>query len=106
VLWGALRDRRLDGLKFRRQHPIGPLVADFCCPDRRLIIEVDGSVHETQADHDAERERLLVAAGYRVLRLRNETVLNELPTALAQIRAAALALPPVPPPERSRTRGW
>ena len=63
MLWNALRGRRLADLKFRRQHPIGPFVVDFCCPDRRLIIELDLDVHESQRDRDAEREALLTAAG-------------------------------------------
>jgi very-short-patch-repair endonuclease len=53
ILWDALRGRRLAGLKFRRQHPIGTFVVDFCCPDRRLAIELDGPVHAEQREHDA-----------------------------------------------------
>ena len=48
LLWDALRNRRLDGLKFRRQHPVGPFVIDFCCPSRQLAIELDGEVHVSQ----------------------------------------------------------
>ena len=88
-LWDALRNRRLAGLKFRRQHPIGPFVADFCCPDRRLIVELDGAVHATKREHDAEREALLTAAGYRILRFTNEAVRDDLPAVLEIIRAAA-----------------
>jgi very-short-patch-repair endonuclease len=106
VLWAALRNRGLGGLKFRRQHPIGPFVADFCCPDRRLVVELDGDVHETQVEHDAEREALLVAAGYRVLRFRNETITADLSSALAQIQSAASENERVLPGERSRTSGW
>jgi hypothetical protein len=63
VLWEALRNRRLEGLKFRRQHSIGPFVLDFCCPACRLGIELDGSVHVAQVENDAERETLLATAG-------------------------------------------
>src|SRR5688572_28738934 len=61
LLWTALRGRRLDGMKFRRQHPIGPFVLDFCCVERRLAIEVDGEVHATRREHDAERQALIAA---------------------------------------------
>jgi very-short-patch-repair endonuclease len=53
MLWEALRNRRLDGVKFRRQHPVGPFVIDFCCPERRLAIEVDGGIHAAQCSDTA-----------------------------------------------------
>src|SRR3954463_13277355 len=74
LLWESLRGRRLDGLKFRRQHPIGPFVVDFCCTERRLAIELDGGVHADQREHDAEREAILITAGYTVFRFPNEQV--------------------------------
>jgi very-short-patch-repair endonuclease len=89
MLWHAIRDRQLEELKFRRQHPIGPFVVDFCCAERRLVIELDGAVHATQREDDAAREALLTAAGYHVLRFRNEEVRDDLPAVLATIRAAA-----------------
>jgi very-short-patch-repair endonuclease len=89
MLWEVIRDRRLDGLKFRRQHPIGPFVVDFCCPELRLIVELDGAVHDTQREDDAEREALLIAAGYDVVRFRNDEVRKDLPSVLAAIRTAA-----------------
>jgi len=106
LLWDALRSRRLAGLKFRRQHPIGPFVADFCCPERRLIVEVDGGIHDAQFDHDAEREALLITAGYRVLRIRNEAILDALPSVLEQIREVASEQRTIPPAVRNRTGGW
>jgi very-short-patch-repair endonuclease len=89
LLWEALRDRRLDGLKFRRQHPVGSFVIDFCCLTLRLAIELDGGVHETRRHEDAEREGVLTAAGYRVLRFPNEAVCDRLSEVLAAIAAAA-----------------
>ena len=89
LLWEELRGRRLDGLKFRRQHPIGPLVLDFCCPEHRLVIELDGTSHADQLERDAERDALLTAAGYRVLRFPNQVVHEDLSTVLDIIRAAA-----------------
>ncbi|MEZ4553756.1 MAG: endonuclease domain-containing protein [Dehalococcoidia bacterium] len=71
LLWEHLRDRRLDGLKFRRQHPVGPFVLDFYCVELRLAIEVDGGVHSTeeQAHHDADRQAVLEEAGIRFIRI-------------------------------------
>ena len=89
ILWEALRNRRLDGLKFRRQHPVGPFVLDFCCPERRLAIELDGAVHAAQRENAAERETLLATAGYRLVRFPNEAVRDNLPAVLAAIRTAA-----------------
>ena len=106
VLWEALRNRRLEGLKFRRQHPIGPFVLDFCCPACRLGIELDGAVHAAQVENDAERESLLATAGYRILRFPNEAIRDNLPAVLAAIRAAAASeLPPLASP-LPRTGAW
>jgi very-short-patch-repair endonuclease len=90
-LWRILRDRRLHGLKFRRQHPIGPFVADFCCPMSRLVVELDGEVHEAMIEQDEERTRLLAASGYRVIRFRNDEVLNNSNDVLRRIIVASHA---------------
>jgi very-short-patch-repair endonuclease len=79
------------GLKFRRQHPIGPFVADFACPERGLVIELDGSQHLEQRTADAERTRSLESLGFRVLRFWNNQVLRETEAVLATILAAAHA---------------
>ena len=78
ILWGELRNRRLNGHKFVRQLPIGPFVADFACRPARLVVELDGGQHGT-ADalgHDAGRSRFLNANGFGVLRFWNEEVLR------------------------------
>ncbi len=106
LLWEALRGRRLDGLKFRRQHPMGPFVLDFCCVERRIAIELDGGVHETQLEQDAAREELLIANGFRVLRFPNEDIFDRLPQVLEQIREAARGERPARPPGPGRTSGW
>lgn len=85
ILWDVLRDRQLYGVKFRRQFVIGALVADFCAPRQRLIIEVDGGIHDTQREHDQERQRLLEAARYRVIRFSAEDVETNLPAVLSTI---------------------
>ena len=89
ALWKVLRGRGLGGLKFRRQHPVDGFVVDFYCAERRLIVEVDGSVHDRQRAADEERQAVLDASGYRVVRLTNDIVLDTPAAALAAIRAAA-----------------
>jgi very-short-patch-repair endonuclease len=77
AMWKLLRGRRLGELKFRRQMPIGPYLADFCCPALKLIIELDGGVHVLRDDDDARRDGWLTAkAGFTVLRFDNEAVLR------------------------------
>ena len=76
--WRLLRSLNRKGLKFRRQHPVGPYLADFCCVERRLIVELDGSVHgqPSQARKDTKRDAHLKTLGYMVLRFPNGIVLQ------------------------------
>ena len=115
-LWAALRGHRFAGVSFRRQTPIGPYVADFFCPQARLVIEVDGGQHgePTGIAHDRRRDAWIAAAGYRVLRFWNHDVLTEADavldviwSALAEggvIDAGAEPPLPVPPPPGGRER--
>jgi very-short-patch-repair endonuclease len=75
-LWSLLRDRRLITRKFRRQHPIGPWVADFACPAIQLVIEVDGPSHDDpdQQAWDAMKEEYLHLNGWRILRIKNSDI--------------------------------
>ncbi len=84
TLWQELRNRRL-GAKFRRQQPIGPFVVDFYCHEKRFVVEVDGPIHRFQKAADAERDQLLQAAGFHVLRLLTEQVEEFLPNVLETI---------------------
>ncbi len=86
VLWQALRRDALH-VRFRRQHPIGPFIADFYCDSVGLVIEVDGDVHDlpAQIDHDRMKERYLKAHGYHLVRFRNDDVLYELDHVLSAI---------------------
>ena len=99
-LWAAIRGRRLDGLKFRRQHALGSYIVDFVCSEKRLIIEVDGDVHDEQMDYDAARTEHLEQYGYRVVRFRNAEVLDDLESVLEKIREAALIPNPSPSARR------
>ena len=74
ALWKLLRDRRMAGLKFRRQVPVGPYVLDFVCLEHRLIVEADGPFHDPA--EDAIRDAWLAAQGFRTLRLPNRIILG------------------------------
>jgi very-short-patch-repair endonuclease len=90
ALWQVLRQRP-QGLKFRRQHAIGPYVVDFCCVNRRLVVEVDGAVHGmgTQPQRDVERDRFITENGYRVLRVSAARILADVEGTAAAIVARA-----------------
>jgi very-short-patch-repair endonuclease len=88
LIWQHLRARRLGGLKFRRQHPIGRYVVDFVCLECRLVVELDGSQH-TDCQTDEIRTRVLANAGFRVLRFWDNDVLRNTEAVLASILAAA-----------------
>jgi very-short-patch-repair endonuclease len=89
ALWEMLRRDGLDGLHFRRQQIIDGYIVDFYCHSSGLVIEVDGPVHEGQAEYDAERDACLSSRGLTVLRIPNEDVERKLEEVLARIRAAA-----------------
>lgn len=80
MLWEVLRDKKLEGHKFRRQHPIGKFILDFYCHRSKLAIEVDGGYHlsKEQAEYDQNRTEELRKIGVRVLRFTNEQVLNQM----------------------------
>jgi len=77
-LWSVLRSRRLSGLKFRRQEPIGQYVVDFCCRELKLIVELDGMSHDDRGPQDDLREQWLREQGYRVFRVTNWDVNDDL----------------------------
>jgi very-short-patch-repair endonuclease len=89
ILWSELRNRKLDGYKFRRQHPIGRHILDFVCAERKVAIELDGNHHELndQYRNDQERTDHLEQYGYKVIRFRNAEVFDDLAGVLDRIRA-------------------
>jgi len=93
TLWKAVRGRRLAGLKFRRQHPVGGYVADFYCDAARMIVELDGGVHDDpeQVLRDGQRRCSLEASGFFVIRFRNEVGLTRLTEVLEEIERRARA---------------
>jgi very-short-patch-repair endonuclease len=94
-LWQALRKYQLGGVKFRRQMPLGPFIADFYCPGARLAVEVDGISH-IDSPNDATRDKWMTDQGIRVFRVSNFDVLSNLEGALIAIQQA---VQPPPPPD-------
>lgn len=102
LIWHLVRDRRLSGFKFRRQHPVPPYVLDFYCHEARLCIELDGSQHAGQMPYDQKRDAALSAQGIRTLRFWNNQILSETESVLEAVWAALHqpdALTPTPLPE-------
>ena len=110
-LWRLLRDRRLSGVKFRRQVPIGVWVIDFVSFEHRLIVEADGGQH-SESNHDQRRDADLAERGFRVLRFWNNDILTQ-PQAVFQAIVDAVGLSPSPgfapdgaqPPSPTRGEG-
>ena len=101
LLWYYFRDRRLCGVKFRRQHPIGPYFADFASPERRLVVELDGGQHCERAAYDSKRTASLTEWGWRVLRFWDDEVLQQ-PIAVIEVVLMALHRTPYPSPLPAR----
>jgi very-short-patch-repair endonuclease len=95
-LWFALRDAHFSW-RFRRQHPIGKFVADFACPARKLVVELDGGQHADRVNEDAIRTAELGRYGYRVLRFWNNDVLTNTDGVLQVIGTALEAVPHLTP---------
>lgn len=87
ALWQRIKGHKVAGLSFRRQQVIEGFIVDFYCHKARLAIEVDGSVHDGQEEHDRERDAVLDARGVTVLRFTNEQVRKEVDVVLARIAA-------------------
>ncbi|HSD84765.1 MAG TPA: endonuclease domain-containing protein [Anaerolineae bacterium] len=84
-LWSHLRDRQLDGLKIRRQHPIDKFIIDFYCADAKLCIELDGDSHAEQIEYDQVRTACLNELGYTIIRFTNREVFGQLEAVLQTI---------------------
>jgi very-short-patch-repair endonuclease len=100
-LWWHLRHRvPTEGTHFRRQVPIGPYVADFCCLKAKLIVEVDGNQHgyDENIIRDQKRSAYLISQGYRVLRVSNRDVMAAIDSVLEAIYIQLRTTPPTPNP--------
>jgi very-short-patch-repair endonuclease len=95
ILWSRLRSWREQGLTFRRQHPMGPYIADFVCMRARLVVELDGEQHGITENHayDLRRDAYMQSRGWRVIRITNDRVYRNLGEVL-DIIAEATELPP------------
>jgi very-short-patch-repair endonuclease len=88
VLWQRIRNRQVNNLKFRRQQVIEGFIADFFCEEIKWVIEVDGGIHKSkeQAEIDKHRDEVFKARGIRVMRVKNDAVLNNIPEVLKEIK--------------------
>jgi very-short-patch-repair endonuclease len=86
ILWAALRGDQLGGMRFRRQHPVGPFILDFYCASLRLGIELDGAVHDRRQGLDQARTEALATQSIRIIRFRNEQVVSDLDSVIREIR--------------------
>jgi len=98
LLWRHLRARQLDGLKFRRQEPIGKYIVDFVCFERRVIVEVDGGGHATEKGKDSKRDGWFRERGFKVLRFWNTDVIGNTDAVIAAIGESCANHPPPAPP--------
>ncbi len=88
MLWEHLRNHQLSGFKFRRQAPMGHFIADFYCAEYKLIVEIDGDIHDLQVEQDKLRTEEMENLGYRVIRFRNEQVEKDIESVLRSILEA------------------
>ncbi len=88
LLWQALRNRKCNGLKFRRQHPFEEYILDFFCLEKKLVVEIDGEYHllKDQREYDENRTAFLEESGLKVIRFTNEEVKSELSKILEEIK--------------------
>ncbi len=100
LLWLKLRNRQLNGIKFRRQHPLGPYVADFASTEATLVIELDGGQHADTTEQDKVRSHHLKSLGYDVIRFWNPEVMANLEGVVETILAHLQI--PSPSPDRAR----
>jgi very-short-patch-repair endonuclease len=88
LLWENLRNRKLNNIKFRRQHPIERFVADFYCHEKKLVIELDGGIHNdpNQKEYDDGRTAEIEKYNIRIIRFKNEEILNNIKNVLEKIK--------------------
>jgi len=103
-LWSRLRSRQLQGIKFRRQHGIGPHIVDFYCPEQSLVVEIDGDSHADgkQREKDRRRDRYLQSIGLRVVRYTNDDIMKNLDGVLEDLQKRVSSRSTSPHPSLSR----
>ncbi|MCB9850857.1 MAG: DUF559 domain-containing protein [Phycisphaerales bacterium] len=85
LLWSKLRNHRMNGLRWRRQHPIGSYITDFCCVTAKLVIELDGRSHETREIYDKKRTAYIESQGFRVIRFGDDEIVRDIENVLHRI---------------------
>lgn len=93
LLWERICKKQLDGLRFRRQHPVDNYIVDFYCHAKGLIIELDGGIHKQQKSYDTYRSDKLRLKGYTILRFKNEEVYYSIETVLDRIKKTSKSIP-------------
>jgi len=101
VLWRRLSARKVAGVRFNRQVPIGPFICDFVARSMKLIVEIDGGQHAIEVEQDAQRTRFLAGQGSRVIRFWNNDVMERIEGVILEIERA-IAARPSPDPSRKR----
>jgi len=96
-LWKRLRAKQIEGLKFRRQHPIGGYIVDFVCLEKKVVIECDGGHHALQTERDHVRDQWLIEEGYKVFRFWDNEILRNIEGVLEMIQSACRGHPPLHP---------
>lgn len=93
MLWVRISKKQLDGARFRRQHPIGDYIADFYCHELKLVIEVDGRVHETRQEYDRQRTEEMTLGGITVIRFTNDDIIHDMEAVLMKIKQQIANVP-------------
>lgn len=88
LLWKKLRGRHFHGFKFRRQYPLGPWIADFACPEKKLVVEIDGGDHAMRKEKDRRRDEAMMRENFLILRFNNSQVKENMDWILEQILLA------------------
>ena len=91
LLWKKLRDHRFHGIKFRRQYPFGRFIADFACPELKIVIEIDGGDHWMRKEKDRKRDEIMQNEGFIILRFNNRHIWKNMDCVLDVIRMAVEA---------------
>jgi very-short-patch-repair endonuclease len=86
ILWAKLSSKKIDGLRFRKQYPIGRYITDFYCHSLKLVVEIDGGIHSAQKEYDKNRDEYLSALGFTILRFTDEQIKENIADVLAIIR--------------------
>ncbi len=101
LFWRLVKNRQFENLKFRRQHPIGSFIVDFYCHEKRLVIELDGSVHEDEfiKQYDKRREQVLKSFGLIIVRFENGDIIRNLDLVIGELREVISIPSPRPSPK-------